>query len=64
MVIQKYPQHELYWQSWCWRLLCGPAALIDGLVETFTLGRYGTRLKLLVAKKLAQSRIGGLFAKT
>lgn len=57
MKLVKYPKTEPTKKAWAWRLLLGPAAILDGLVETLTLGRYGVGAKLSAAKNLARARL-------
>jgi hypothetical protein len=56
MKLTAYPGTEPNGKAWRYRLLLGPAAILDGLVETITLGRYTLGAKLDVATKLARSR--------
>jgi hypothetical protein len=60
MKLTAYPKTEPSKKAWGWRLLLGPAALLDGLIETATFGRYGVGAKLSVAKNLARTRISCL----
>lgn len=53
----KYPSSEPSLAAWCWRLTLGPASMLDGLVETLTLGHFGVGAKLNVAKNLAKARM-------
>lgn len=39
------------------RFLCGPAGILDGIIETLTFGKYSFCFKLETAKKLAKSRM-------
>lgn len=57
MRLSRYPKHEPSWRCWIWRLLFGPAAIADGIVETVTLARYGVGLRLAVSRNLALARI-------
>jgi hypothetical protein len=57
MRISRYPKREASWQCWMWRLLFGPAAIADGLIETLTLSFYGLGLRLAVSRNLALARI-------
>lgn len=57
MKLTAYPKTEPTKRAWAWRLMLGPATLLDGVVETLTLGRYGVGAKLSAAKNLARARI-------
>lgn len=57
MRLSRYPKHEPSWQCWIWRLLFGPAAIADGIVETLTFGFYGIGLRLEVTRNLALTRL-------
>jgi hypothetical protein len=39
-----------------WKTLVGPASIVDGIIETLTLGNCSPSLKLKVARILAKSR--------
>lgn len=52
----KYPKHEEHWETWGWRLLIGPAHILEGIFSILTFGRYGLCLVLKVAGKMAISR--------
>jgi hypothetical protein len=43
-------------QSWLWRLLFGPALLVDGSLSILTFGCVNIGASLEVARKLAKSR--------
>lgn len=49
-----YPVRELSLRCWGWKLLFGPAGLVDGLVETFTFGLVGVGCRLAVSRNLAR----------
>lgn len=51
----KAPERTL--QAWGWRLLLGPASILDGIVLTLTLGTWSPRFTLRVARSLAGSRL-------
>lgn len=57
MKISAFPKYEPSSECWFWRLLLGPAAILDGVFETLTFGFYGIGVKLTVAKNLAKARI-------
>jgi hypothetical protein len=44
-------------KTFAWRMLMGPAQIIDGLVYTFTLGCVAAGLSLKVARRMMQSRL-------
>lgn len=44
-------------RAWAWRLALGPASILDGVVETITMGFFGVGAKLSVSRKLAKSRM-------
>jgi hypothetical protein len=44
-------------KAWGWRMLLGPASLIDGLVETISFSFFGVGAKLWASKNLALARI-------
>lgn len=56
MKLLALPKREPNVKAWLWRLGVGPASLLDGLVETFTLGFFGAGAKLSAAKNLAKAR--------
>ncbi|MFA7287442.1 MAG: hypothetical protein WC055_01035 [Melioribacteraceae bacterium] len=41
------------------RFVCGPAGILDGVIETVTFGKYSFCFKLEIAKLLARARIYG-----
>lgn len=55
--ITAYPKREPSAKAWMWRLLLGPASIVDGVVETLTFGFYGVAAKLHVSKYLALARM-------
>lgn len=57
MKLVAYPKKEPTRKALAWKLLLGPASLLDGLFETLTLGRYGIGARLAAAKNLARARI-------
>lgn len=52
-----YPVREPSLRCWGWKLLCGPAYLIDGIVETLTFGLVGVGCRLAVSRNMARARI-------
>jgi hypothetical protein len=56
MHVRFYLHTEPHWRAWAWKILVGPAALLDGLCETLTLGFVGVGAKLAATRRLAQSR--------
>lgn len=59
-----YPVREKSWKCWAWRLLFGPASIIDGVVELTTLSLVGTNCRLTVSRNLAQARITAMKKQT
>jgi hypothetical protein len=57
MRIHRYPLREPTWQCWVFRLLFGPASLLDGIVETLSFGTIGIGCRLAVTRHLAGARI-------
>ena len=57
MKIFAYPKTEPNKTAYAWKLMLGPASLLDGIVETVTLGRYGIGARYTVARNLARSRM-------
>lgn len=57
MRLTKFPKKEPSIKAWAFRLLLGPASLLDGIVETLTFGFYGVGARLEVSKMLAMARI-------
>lgn len=57
MRIFRYPPREPSLSCWGWRMLFGPSCLVDGLVETLTLGFVGVGCRLAVSRNLAGARI-------
>ena len=55
--ITAYPKKEPSLKAWMWRLLLGPASIVDGIIETLTFGFYGVAAKLRVSRNLALARI-------
>lgn len=43
--------------AWAWRVLLGPALLLEGLLQTVTLGTIYTGAVVRVASRLARARI-------
>lgn len=43
-------------QSWGWRMLLGPAMMVDGLLHFFTAGCFSAGLALACARQLAWRR--------
>jgi hypothetical protein len=56
MKITALPKTEPSAKAWGYRLLLGPASLLDGLVETLTFGFYGIGAKCQVAMCLSKAR--------
>ena len=50
--ICKYPRPVSFAQ-YAWRLAFGPASILDGLVETLTLGTFGTNFRLIASRNAA-----------
>lgn len=53
----RYPFSEKSWQCWAWRLLFGPASIVDGLVELLSFSFMGSGCRLTVSRNLARARI-------
>ena len=47
--ICKYPK-PVSFAHFAWRLAFGPASILDGLVETLTLGTFGTNFRLIASR--------------
>jgi hypothetical protein len=47
---------ERSWEAWKWRLLIGPACIVDGLISTLTFGFLSTRLYFYCTKELSNVR--------
>jgi hypothetical protein len=45
------------WKVWMWRLLFGPAMIIDGVVHTLSFSFVTTKLSLGCAKRMAKARL-------
>lgn len=43
-------------RAWGWKVLTGPAGLLDGLCETLTFGFVSLGVKLAVSRRLALAR--------
>lgn len=43
-------------KAWAWRIVLGPASVLDGVVEFFSLGFISFGAKLAVARNLARAR--------
>lgn len=43
-------------EAWFWKLMYGPANILDGVIQTVTFGFCGITLPLWVAKNLAYAR--------
>lgn len=57
MRLVAYPRNEPCAQAWLWRLALGPASLVDGVVETATLGFFGVGAKIAASRGLARARM-------
>ena len=56
-ILNVYPR-EKHLKPFIWKAIIGPASIIDGIVETITLGHISPLLKLKVSILLAKSRWG------
>jgi hypothetical protein len=57
MSIIRINSSEKSLKSFGWKILMGPAGVIDGIVGTLTLGYISTLLKLKVSLYLSRSRM-------
>jgi len=55
--MELYRRSEKSWKTWGMRLLIGPATVIDGIVQTISLGFISPLLGLKTAKTLARLRM-------
>jgi len=47
-------------EAWVWRLLLGPAMLVDGIVFTLTASTVSTGVVLEVSRRLAMARYASM----
>ena len=52
-----YPKKEHSAKAWLWRLLLGPASVLDGIVETLSFSFIGVGARLSASRNLAKSRL-------
>lgn len=43
-------------RAWAWRIALGPASVLDGVIEFFSLGFISVGAKLATARNLARAR--------
>lgn len=46
--------------AWMWRIILGPAMLLDGAVVTASVGALSIGASLAVSKRLAIARVSGM----
>lgn len=47
-------------KAWAWRLLLGPALLLDGAIATLTVGTFSVGAALGVSRRLAMARFDAM----
>lgn len=60
MKLTRYPNVNMSLEAWCWKLLSGPASILDGIVETITLGNWSLSARLTVSRNLSRARIDAM----
>lgn len=53
--IRRRIRKEISWQCYGWRFLRGPAAILDGLIETVSLGFINSEFQLFIGRKHAEA---------